>query len=287
LRDSVNALINHDAPPAARRRSPAPARLRHMAGSVRTLNPGDIVVVTKLDRLARSGRDLHNILHKLAERGCGFVSLGEAWLRHLHSVPDRPRLAGAVRDVLRPNGRFAIVNWHQRPREQTTVLGEQRGPKTELRLSPVQTMKGWWRVASSICGPSRCRLITMVRCSSVRGPDRHATDFEQQRRFGTVGLPARGLAAGGATAKGPSRDRCATVCILDPDGDIVRLLRQDGRARPCEGWPCYHTGLDAFELGGQTVGIVGCAVGAPFAARPATADICFTVWSGLQEGPFY
>jgi uridine phosphorylase len=55
------------------------------------------------------------------------------------------------------------------------------------------------------------------------------------------------------------------MCILDPDGDIVRRLRKDGRAEPFTGWPCYHTQLDAFELGGQTAGIVGCAVGAPFA----------------------
>jgi uridine phosphorylase len=60
-----------------------------------------------------------------------------------------------------------------------------------------------------------------------------------------------------------------SVCILDPDGDIVRRLRQDGRARPFEGWPCYHTGLDAFELGGRTVGIIGYAVGAPFAVLVA------------------
>jgi DNA invertase Pin-like site-specific DNA recombinase len=45
----------------------------------RGLPPGDTVVVTKLDRLARSSRDFHNILHDLAERECGFVSLGEAW----------------------------------------------------------------------------------------------------------------------------------------------------------------------------------------------------------------
>ena len=45
----------------------------------RVLLPGDAVVVTKLDRLARSSRDLHNILHDLGERECGFVSLGEAW----------------------------------------------------------------------------------------------------------------------------------------------------------------------------------------------------------------
>jgi uridine phosphorylase len=55
------------------------------------------------------------------------------------------------------------------------------------------------------------------------------------------------------------------VCILDPDGDIVRRLRQTGQARPFEGWPCYHTELDSFTLAGLDVGIVGCAVGAPFA----------------------
>jgi uridine phosphorylase len=55
------------------------------------------------------------------------------------------------------------------------------------------------------------------------------------------------------------------ICILDPDGDIVRRLRRDKLATPFEVWPCYHTALDTFLLGGRTVGIVGCAVGAPFA----------------------
>ena len=55
------------------------------------------------------------------------------------------------------------------------------------------------------------------------------------------------------------------MCILDPDGDIVRRLRHTGQAQPFEGWPCYHTRLDTFTLAGETVGIVGCAVGAPFA----------------------
>jgi hypothetical protein len=60
-----------------------------------------------------------------------------------------------------------------------------------------------------------------------------------------------------------------SVRILDPDGDIVRRLRQDGRAQPFRGWPCYHTELDEFELGGRKVGIVGYAVGAPFAVLVA------------------
>ena len=59
------------------------------------------------------------------------------------------------------------------------------------------------------------------------------------------------------------------LCILDPDGDMVRRLRKDGRSKPFEGWPCYHTQLDTFDLAGQTVGIVGCAVGAPFAVLVA------------------
>jgi len=59
------------------------------------------------------------------------------------------------------------------------------------------------------------------------------------------------------------------VCILDPDGDIVRRLREEGRASRFAGWPCYHTQLDAFELAGRAIGIVGCAVGAPFAVLVA------------------
>lgn len=58
-----------------------------------------------------------------------------------HGVPDPVRLAQAIRKALKPNGRFAVVNWHRRPREETPVLGEPRGPKTELRLSPQQTIK--------------------------------------------------------------------------------------------------------------------------------------------------
>jgi uridine phosphorylase len=55
------------------------------------------------------------------------------------------------------------------------------------------------------------------------------------------------------------------VCFLDPDGDVVRRLRKDGRSKPFQEWPCYHSQLDVFELAGRAVGILGCVVGAPFA----------------------
>jgi ubiquinone/menaquinone biosynthesis C-methylase UbiE len=57
-----------------------------------------------------------------------------------HGVPDGPRLAQAVHDVLKPGGFFAIVNWYARPREETRVLGEPRGPATQLRMTPEQTI---------------------------------------------------------------------------------------------------------------------------------------------------
>lgn len=60
------------------------------------------------------------------------------------------------------------------------------------------------------------------------------------------------------------------VCLLDPDGDIVRRLKRTGAARSHAGWACYHTELFTFELEGcGEVGIVGCVVGASFAVLVA------------------
>lgn len=75
-------------------------------------------------------------LAKLVPGPADFVFMANA----SHGVPDRPRLARAISATLKAGGLFAIVNWHQRPREETIILGEPRGPKTELRLSPKQTI---------------------------------------------------------------------------------------------------------------------------------------------------
>src|SRR6516164_410949 len=59
------------------------------------------------------------------------------------------------------------------------------------------------------------------------------------------------------------------LCVLDPDGDILRRLKQTGAATRMETWPCYHTDLYSFPLAGRICGIVACAVGAPFAVLVA------------------
>lgn len=43
------------------------------------LGPGDVLVVTRLDRLARSTRDLLNVLDTIAKAGAGFKSLADSW----------------------------------------------------------------------------------------------------------------------------------------------------------------------------------------------------------------
>jgi uridine phosphorylase len=59
------------------------------------------------------------------------------------------------------------------------------------------------------------------------------------------------------------------VCVLDPDGDMVRHLRRSGEGRLHAGWACYHTEMLRVDRGNLSLGIVGCAVGAPFAVLVA------------------
>jgi DNA invertase Pin-like site-specific DNA recombinase len=63
-----------------------------LAKLIRRLEPGDALVVTRLDRLARSTRDLLNVLDELAKRGAGFRSLKDTWA-----------------DTTRPHGKLMVT----------------------------------------------------------------------------------------------------------------------------------------------------------------------------------
>ncbi len=77
------------------------------------------------------------------------------------------------------------------------------------------------------------------------------------------------------------------ICVLDPDGDIVRRLGADGRARPEPLWACYHSEMYRFEHTGESFGIVGCAVGAAYAvlvAEQMFASCCRLLISVTSAG---
>jgi uridine phosphorylase len=86
---------------------------------------------------------------------------------------------------------------------------------------------------------------------------------------------------------GRTDDAVPRVCLLDPDADVVRYLRRTELASPHPGWSCYHTELWTGEHDGVTFGVVGCAVGAPFAvlvAEQLAASGCELVVSITSSG---
>lgn len=87
--------------------------------------------ISNCDFVAGSAYDID----RLVPRPADLVFMANAF----HGVPERTRLARAVANALVPHGHFAIVNWHARPRAETTILGEPRGPSTELRMTPEAT----------------------------------------------------------------------------------------------------------------------------------------------------
>ena len=77
------------------------------------------------------------------------------------------------------------------------------------------------------------------------------------------------------------------VCLLDPDGDVVRHLARSGHATRFEAWACYHSELWLTARGGRQIGVVPCAVGAPYAvlvAEELHASGCNLVISVTSAG---
>ena len=52
---------------------------RQLANAIASLAAGDVLLVTRLDRLARSTSDLLNALATIAAKGAGFRSLADTW----------------------------------------------------------------------------------------------------------------------------------------------------------------------------------------------------------------
>ena len=56
-----------------------------------------------------------------------------------HDVEAPTAFAEQAFRSLRPGGQFVVVNWRDRPPEETTVQGAPRGPPPELRMTPAET----------------------------------------------------------------------------------------------------------------------------------------------------
>lgn len=73
--------------------------------------------------------------------------------------------------------------------------------------------------------------------------------------------------------KGIPEGNVPEICLLDPDGDLARELQESGVEKDPH-WACYHTEMFTLERNGVRVGVIGCAVGAPYAVLVAEQLFC-------------
>jgi len=94
--------------------------------------------------------------------------------------------------------------------------------------------------------------------------DRDTVNYDEPSVFTVDSLVEAAIAQ-----KGLRKTPVPPLCLLDPDGDLVRYLTLRGEGHRSDTWPCYHSDLHLFTREGQQIGVVGCAVGAPYAVLVA------------------
>jgi DNA invertase Pin-like site-specific DNA recombinase len=104
-----------------------------LARAIAALTPGDTLIVTKLDRLARSTRDLLNTLDAIGKAGASFRSLGDAWA---DTTTPHGRLMLTVLGGLAEFERHLILARTGEGRKRAQARGVRFGRK--LKLTPHQ-----------------------------------------------------------------------------------------------------------------------------------------------------
>jgi DNA invertase Pin-like site-specific DNA recombinase len=104
-----------------------------LAKAIATLSAGDVLLVTRLDRLARSTRDLLNVLDAIAKAGAGFKSLADTWA---DTTTRHGRLMLTVLGGLAEFERKLITARTDEGRKRAQARGVRFGRK--LKLTPHQ-----------------------------------------------------------------------------------------------------------------------------------------------------
>ena len=131
---------------------------------LKAIDDGDTVIVTRLDRLARSTRDLLNILHDIEQAGANFKSLADAWA---DTTTPHGKLILTVMGGMAEFERTLIMARTSEGRKRAIAAGVRMGPKPKLTtyqrneaLKRKQAGESYTTIANSY-GVSRatvCRL---------------------------------------------------------------------------------------------------------------------------------
>ena len=104
---------------------------KQLGKALATLGPGDVLLVTRLDRLARSTRDLLNVLDAVAKAGAGFRSLADSWC---DTTTPHDRLMLTVLGGLAEFERSLILARTSEGRTRAKARGVKFGRKNALTL---------------------------------------------------------------------------------------------------------------------------------------------------------
>jgi DNA invertase Pin-like site-specific DNA recombinase len=102
-----------------------------LARAIAELGPGDTLIVTKLDRLARSTRDLLNTLDAIGKAGASFKSLGDGWA---DTTTPHGRLMLTVLGGLAEFERHLIIARTDEGRKRAQARGVKFGRKPALTV---------------------------------------------------------------------------------------------------------------------------------------------------------
>jgi len=105
---------------------------RELQRLLRALTPGDVVVVTRIDRLARSTFDLFAIVKAIADAGARFCSLAEPWA---DTGTSTGRLMLAVLGGLADVERDLIRTRTAEGRARATARGQHMGRPPKLSMA--------------------------------------------------------------------------------------------------------------------------------------------------------
>ncbi len=116
---------------------------KQLAKAIQALQAGDVLLVTRLDRLARSTRDLLNVLATVADRGAGFKSIADPMI---DTTSPHGKLILAVLGALSEFERSMILSRTDEGRKRAQARGVRFGRKP--KLSPFQVSEALARKAN-------------------------------------------------------------------------------------------------------------------------------------------
>ena len=147
------------------------------------LRPGDIVTVARLDRLARSTRDLLDIAERIQAAGAGLRSLAEPWA---DTTTPAGRMVLTVFAGIAEFERSLIIDRTKHGREAAKARGVKFGPRPTLTPAQIAwAVSVAARLTGSTCFPQALTTYTLLRQS----------DFTAEFHIGVRKTPESGFSA--------------------------------------------------------------------------------------------